>query len=84
MTRDERWASLLENKRKDMECRHKEYKERGGESDREDKERDLEDQWIIVVDRDHEHVHQNKMRLDPTLSAKIKRRSSECLCEKLK
>ena len=67
-----------------MERHHKEYEERCWRSDREDKERDLEDQWIIVVDRDHEHVHQNKMRLDPILSAKIKRRSSECLCEKLK
>ena len=43
-----------------MERHHKEYEERCWRSDREDKERDLEDQWIIVVGRDHPHAHQKK------------------------
>ena len=55
-----------------------------GGNGREDKEHELEDKWMTTVDGEHRSFHCKRIKPDPSLEAKFKRRSSEHLCEKFK
>ena len=55
-----------------------------GGNGREEKECELENKWMKMVDREHMSFHREKIKPDPSLDAKFKRRSNECQCEKLK